>query len=111
MKGLDLVGIGTSACSGKAEGIGRIVLGIEEIGEMNQGDVLITEFTTPLLTLAIAKASAIVTQEGTVLSHAAIVAREMGIPCVVGVKGILAKVVDGDIVLVDAYEGKVYKKS
>lgn len=63
--------------------------------------------TTPDCIIAIHKASAIVTDEGDVLSHASIVSREFGIPCVIGTKIATKVLKDGDIVKVDAKNGIV----
>jgi phosphohistidine swiveling domain-containing protein len=67
-------------------------------------DVLDTEYSTE----SVNGVKAIITQDGGVLSHAAIVARELGIPCVVGIEGIMEKVSDGDKVVVDGTNGVVY---
>jgi phosphohistidine swiveling domain-containing protein len=81
----------------------------KEIAKMNKGDVLVAETTAPELMVACEKASAIVTDTGGLLSHAAIVSREFKIPCVVGT-GIATKVFkDGDFVEVDANKGKIIK--
>ncbi|MCD4760544.1 hypothetical protein K8R42_01465, partial [bacterium] len=65
------------------------------IEEMEQGDVLVTETTSPELMPACKKASAIVTNEGGLLSHAAIVSRELNIPCIVGAQGVTSVLRDG----------------
>jgi phosphohistidine swiveling domain-containing protein len=70
-------------------------------------DVLDTDYSTE----SVKGVKAIVTQDGGVLSHAAIVARELGIPCVVGVEGIMEKVKDGNKVVVDGTNGVVYMNS
>jgi pyruvate,water dikinase len=77
--------------------------------EMKKGDVLVTETTSPELTVACHKAGAIVTNEGGLLSHAAIISRELKIPCIVGVHGITSSVKDGDLIEVDADKGTVRK--
>lgn len=101
---------GIPASSGKALGkvkvIKEIMPGSEE--KMQEGDVLVSPFTSPLLTAAIMKASAIVTDEGGVMSHAAIIAREMGIPCVTGTKQATRMLHDGQQVTVDGGAGIVY---
>lgn len=80
-----------------------------EIGRMNQGDILIAETTAPELILACKKAAAIVTDIGGQLSHAAIVSREFGIPCIVGTENATKIFRDGDVVEVDADKGIVQK--
>jgi len=100
---------GTTACLGKARGSVKIIITEEDQQKMNKGDILISPMTTPRLMTAIKKAAAIVTDEGGMTAHAAIVSREFNIPCIVGTK-IASKVLkDGDIVKVDATKGLVSK--
>lgn len=77
------------------------------IASMKKGDVLVTGSTGPEMILACKKAGAIVTEEGGITSHAAIVSRELGIPCVIGTKVATQVLKDGDIVEVDAVHGIV----
>ena len=79
----------------------------ELIEEMKQGEILVAETTSPELILACKKAAAILTNEGGLMSHAAIVSREMGIPCIVGLGNIDKILKDGDLVEVDADNGIV----
>lgn len=81
----------------------------EDIKKMQQGNILIAETTAPELIIACKKAVAIVTDVGGLLSHAAIVSREFGIPCIVGTKNATKAFKDGDIVEVDANIGVVKK--
>ncbi|MEW6408479.1 MAG: PEP-utilizing enzyme [Patescibacteria group bacterium] len=79
------------------------------MAKMRKGDILVSIATDPDIVPAMKKASAIVTEQGGVTSHAAIVSREMRIPCVIGTK-IATKVLrDGDLVEVDATKGLVRK--
>ena len=78
-----------------------------EIEKMQQGDILVAETTAPELIVACKKAGAIVTDMGGLMSHAAIVSREFGIPCVVGTKNASKILKDGDMVEVDAISGIV----
>lgn len=75
---------GIAASPGKVKGKVRVLMGPEDVEKMEEGDILVAPETNPEYTLAILKASAIVTDHGGILSHPAIVAREMGIPGVVG---------------------------
>lgn len=75
--------------------------------EMKKGDILVAETTSPELMPACAKAGAIVTNQGGLLSHAAIVSRELGIPCIVNVTDATSILVNGDMVEVDADNGVV----
>ncbi len=80
---------------------------VKQIEEMEPGSVLVTGNTRPDMMLAIHKSIAIVTDEGGIMSHAALVSRELGIPCVIGTKDGTHVFEDGDIVEVDADEGVV----
>ena len=79
----------------------------ELINEMEQGDILVAETTSPELTLACKKASAILTNEGGLMSHAAIISRELKIPCIVALENVTDFVSGGDTVEVDANNGVV----
>jgi phosphohistidine swiveling domain-containing protein len=98
---------GTVACQGKARGTAKIVRTVHDILKINKGDVLVAVTTHPDYVPAMQKSAAIVTDEGGMLSHAAIVSRELGIPCVVGTE-IATKVIQhGQKVEVDATNGVV----
>jgi len=77
------------------------------IKEMEIGDILVAETTSPEIMAACKKASAILTNQGGLLSHAAIVSRELNIPCIIGLENITHLVNDGDILEVDATKGTV----
>ena len=79
------------------------------IGNMKKGEVLVTGSTGPEMILACKKAGAIVTEEGGITSHAAIVSRELNIPCVIGTKVATEVLKNGDFVEVDANHGWVRK--
>ncbi|MBI2475838.1 MAG: hypothetical protein HYV67_01170 [Candidatus Taylorbacteria bacterium] len=104
---------GTCACSGYAKGIVKIVNQPEEMGKMKQGDIMVSHTTFPSLVPAMKKAAAIVTEDGGITCHAAIVARELKTPCVTGIKVITQVVKDEDLVEVDADKGivKIIKKA
>lgn len=93
---------GGIAYSGKYKGPVRIVHVREESDKMQAGDVLVAPMTDPYILPAMLKAGAIVTDEGGLLSHAAIVAREERIPCIVGTEKATKVLHDGDMVEVDA---------
>ncbi|KKW41606.1 MAG: Phosphoenolpyruvate synthase/pyruvate phosphate dikinase [Candidatus Magasanikbacteria bacterium GW2011_GWA2_56_11] len=96
---------GTCACPGHVQGTVKIINRPEEMDKMNLGDILVAHTTFPSLLPAMKKAAAIVTEDGGVTCHAAIVAREFNIPCVVGIRKVTQLVRDGDIIEVDAIEG------
>jgi phosphoenolpyruvate synthase/pyruvate phosphate dikinase len=104
---------GTCASSGQAKGVVKIINTTAEMDKMNQGDIMVSHTTFPALVPAMKKASAIVTEDGGITCHAAIVARELKTPCVTGIKIITKIVKDGDLVEVDADNGlvKIIKKA
>jgi phosphohistidine swiveling domain-containing protein len=81
-----------------------------EIAEMRKGEILVSEFTAPELMEACRKARAIITDLGGMLSHAAIVSRELGIPCIVGTQHGSKALTTGDRVTVDLDSGLVEKR-
>lgn len=100
---------GSTAVPGMVKGIAKIINVPEDMIKMNQGDVMISSSTNPNLVPAMKKASAIVTDIGGVICHAAIVSREMNIPCVIGTKIATKVLADGDKVEVDATKGIIKK--
>lgn len=98
---------GTPASPGRYQGRARLVRGAIDLGRIERGDVLVTGSTTPVLSSVLPLLGAIVTDRGGLLSHAAIVAREFGIPAVVGTGEATAKIRDGSLVLVDGGTGQV----
>jgi len=100
---------GISASRGKAQGIVKIVKGVTDLVKVNKGDILVAVATHPDYVIAMHKASAIVTDEGGITSHAAIVSRELGIPCIVGTKNATKVLRDGDKIEIDANSGIVRK--
>ena len=78
---------------------------MKEVIEMKKGEVLVANQTRPFMMPAIYKASAIVTEEGGITSHAAIVSREFNLPCIVGAHNATSVFRTGDKILVDANKG------
>ena len=101
---------GMPASKGRVTGRVAIVRGIGDLSKVRQGDILVAITTHPDYTIAMRKAAAIITDEGGITSHAAIVSREYGIPCVVGTKKATRILKDGDVVDVNASEGWVIKR-
>ncbi len=99
---------GSAASPGIGTGVVKILRSPKEIGKIDKGDVLVAPMTSPDYVPAMKKAAAIVTDEGGETSHAAIVSRELGIPCVVGTKEATKKLKDGMVVSVDGAKGYVY---
>lgn len=100
---------GAAASLGSAFGSVKIIHKPTEIDKVAEGDILVTEMTTPDYVPAMRKASAIITDVGGRTCHAAIVSRELGIPCVVGTGTATATLKTGQIVTVDGAKGLVYK--
>jgi len=98
---------GMIACKGKAQGPVKIVLKIHDVINVHEGDILVASMTRPETVTAMKKAAAIVTDEGGVTSHAAVISREMNKPCIIGTKIATKVLKDGDIVEVDATTGMV----
>src|SRR5215207_1105104 len=98
-------GVGVSP--GVYEGTARLIHSTAEFGRIERGDVLVTNSTTTAFNIVLPLLGAIVTDRGGLLSHAAIVAREYGIPAVVGCSDATAVVADGDRVRVDGRAGEV----
>ena len=96
----------TGCCSGVVEGIARVVTD-PSTQNLEPGEVMVARHTDPGWIAVFANASAIVVERGSLLSHSAIVSRELGIPCVVGVKGATAWIATGDRVRVDGATGRV----
>jgi pyruvate,water dikinase len=100
---------GEPASAGIARGVARHILSPADMGKMEDGNVLVAPLTNPQLMGAILRACAIVTEMGGILSHAAIVSREFGIPCVVGARGATEIIQEGMEVTVDGSAGLVLR--
>jgi len=98
---------GLGAAPGGASGPVRILGSLAEAGKFADGDVLVTRMTAPDWVPLMRRAAAIATDSGGMTCHAAIVSRELGIPCVVGTQQATKKLRDGEVVTVDATRGLV----
>lgn len=103
--------IGEAASLGVASGTVKIVSNASQMGKVQKGDILVAEMTSPDFVPAMKRATAIVTDLGGRTSHAAIVSREMGIPCIVGTRKATTILKDGQevTVAVDASQGRIYQ--
>ena len=103
--------IGEAASLGVASGTVKIVSNASQLGKVQKGDILVAEMTSPDFVPAMKRATAIVTDLGGRTSHAAIVSREMGIPCIVGTRKATTILKDGQevTVAVDASQGRIYQ--
>jgi pyruvate,water dikinase len=100
-------GLGVSP--GQGSGEAKVIVNVKDIGSFQDGQVLVTEMTTPDWVTAMKKASAIVTNLGGKTCHAAIVSRELGIPCVVGTENATKVLKGGETVTVDGQRGLIFK--
>lgn len=100
---------GSVASQGKVQGEVKIIDNASDLPKINKGDVLVASMTKPDYIIAMEKAAAFVTDEGGITCHAAIVAREMNKPCIIGTKVATKVLKDGDLVEVDAEKGVVRK--
>ena len=98
---------GLGASPGVAVGPVRIVTKLDHLDQVSEGDVIVTEMTMPDMVPAMKRAAAIVTDEGGMTSHAAIVSRELGVPAVVGTGGATKTLEDGQEVTVDGEMGTI----
>lgn len=100
---------GNIAFPGRARGIVRLVFTNNDIKKIKQGDILVAIMTFPNFISAMERAGAFITDEGGILCHAAIVARELKKPCIIGTKIATKVLKDGDLVEVDANNGIIKK--
>lgn len=99
---------GLAASPGLGGGKAKYIKDSSQLSKVKKGDVLITSMTTPDMVPAMKRAAAIATDEGGMTSHAAIVSRELGVPCVVGTSKVTKKIEDGQEITVDGDKGIVY---
>ncbi len=101
---LEGTGVGTQT----AIGIARVVDDAEDaIDRIEPGDILVAKVTSPAFNAVLPLAAALVVEHGGLMSHAALVARELGIPAIVGVADATTKVIDGERIQVDAEHGRI----
>ena len=100
--------IGTSACAGRVTGRATVLESVTQSGQLARGDVLVTKQTDPGWGPAFFLISGLVIERGGMLSHGAIIAREFGVPCVVGVKNAMRRIPSGTTVTVDGDMGTVH---
>jgi pyruvate,water dikinase len=102
---------GLGASPGVASGPVRIVTKLDQLDKVGEGDIIITEMTTPDMVPAMKRAAGIITDEGGMTSHAAIVSRELGVPAVVGSGGATSQLSDGQVITIDGEKGTVREGS
>jgi len=99
---------GTGVSPGIGSGPVKIIRDLGELDNVVKGDVLVTEITSPDYVPVMEKSAAIITDKGGSTCHAAIVSRELGIPCIVGTENATQTLRDGQVVTVDATKGIIY---
>ena len=104
----DVLVRGLGASPGMATGNVKIVLDIDELDKIKDGDIMVTTMTTPDMVPAMRRASGIVTDEGGVTCHASIISRELGIPCVVGTGNATSTLKENTGVTLDGKKGLVF---
>ena len=98
---------GVVACKGKVTGRAKIITHSDDLTKIEDGDIFVAKYTFPNFTPYMLKSAAIVTDEGGITSHAAILSREYNKPCVINTKRATSLLKDGDLVEVDATKGIV----
>ncbi|MCL4453809.1 phosphoenolpyruvate synthase [Ferroplasma sp.] len=108
----DVILKGLPASPGKISGTARVLLNVDEMEKFREGDILVTKMTAPDWVPIMGKARAIITDDGGLTCHAAIISRELGVPCIVGTSSFGQKATetlrDGETITVDAKNGLVY---
>jgi len=100
---------GVAASPGIGSGVVRIVRTLSDLEKIRKGDVLVTKMTNPDMVVTMQKSAAIITDDGGLTSHAAIISREMGIPAVIGTEKATQVLKDGAEVTVNGFTGKIYE--
>jgi len=100
---------GDPASPGLVSGVIIIIKSPKEINRVQKGQILVTSMTTPDFVPAMKKVNGIITDKGGQTSHAAIVSRELGVPCIVGTKEATKKFKQGDIVTINGGTGEIWK--
>jgi len=98
---------GLGATPGKASGAVKIVDKLDQLDKVAEGDIIVTQMTTPDMVPAMKRAAGIITDEGGTTSHAAIISRELGVPAVVGSESATEELEDGTVVTIDGEKGTV----
>ncbi len=106
---VDPILTGVSASSGTGSGPVHLVFNIEQALQLQSGSVLVTPMTNPDMVVAMRNSAGIVTDVGGIICHAAIVSRELGLPCVVGTESATTTLLDGEIVTVNGSSGRIYR--
>ncbi len=102
---------GIIASKGIAEGTCVVVNSLDDFAKVSEGQILVVKNTDPSFVILFSKVSGIITEIGGMCSHAAIVSREMGLPCIVGTGNAREILKDGMKIVLNANEGMVYESN
>lgn len=100
---------GSIANRGKVKGVARVLTTYKDIYKVQKGDIIVATMTTPDYVSAMEKAAGFITDEGGITCHAAILSREFNVPCIVGTINATKEIKDGEMIELDAYNGKIHK--
>ncbi len=98
---------GRIANPGTTKGLVRVIMDARECNTLKHGEILVTAMTSPDYILAVRRAAAIITDEGGITCHAAIISRELNIPCIIGTKNATKVLHNGDLIEVNANQGTI----
>ena len=101
---------GLIACRGRVEGKVFIINNPIKPPRTKGGEIIVVPFSTPVLTMVLAKASGLITDTGGINSHTAVIAREFNIPCLVGTSNATKILKNGQKIILDAHKGIIYEK-
>ncbi len=100
---------GLAASPGIATGKIKVIEDLKDLNKISKGDILVTKMTNPDMVVTMQRSAGIITDEGGLTAHAAIVSREMGIPCIVGTQEATIRLKENEIITMDGYTGRIYK--
>ena len=105
---MKILASGLGAGIGQYTGRVHVISSPDELNQLQEGEVLVVKRSNPVWTVGMLKAGAVISETGGIISHSAIVAREMGVPCIVGVENATSLLHTGMTVSVDGENGNIY---
>jgi pyruvate,water dikinase len=99
---------GLTVSNGEYEGIVKVLNNEADIGKVNDGDIIVVYASSPIWSVPLLKAGALIAEVGGILCHIALVAREIGIPGIVNIENVTTTLKDGDRVKIDGDKGEVH---
>jgi phosphoenolpyruvate synthase/pyruvate phosphate dikinase len=106
---MKIIAKGLGASTGIITNRIRVIFSPDELDQLKDGEILVVKSSSPAWTVGMLRASAIISEFGGIISHAAIVAREIGIPCIVSVEHATSLLLNGMLVHVDGETGLIYE--